>query len=113
MEKKTVEAFLSNFKEKKQIWGVLFLGRKKNFNTLALLELRPIERERVLDSLCAEDYSQGPVPEDWYGGKEMWIFGKQVKGHEIYIKITLGAAGTNTICISFHVAEYPMKYPFK
>ena len=108
-----VEDFLKSFKEKKKIWGVLFLGRDKNFNTLSSLEIRPVDREQVLDNLTAEDYSEGPLPEDWYGSKEMWVFGKVVKGQEIYIKITLGAEGSNTICISFHIAAHPMVYPFK
>ena len=30
----------------------------------------------------------------------------------IYIKITLGK-GASALCISFHIAEHPMNYPFK
>ena len=44
---------------------------------------------------------------------EMWVFGKDVKEREIYIKIMLGCADSQTICISFHIAEYPLSYPFK
>ncbi len=112
-KKREVEAFLTNFKEKKKIWGIFFLGREKNFNTLSSLEMRPVDREQVLDDLTTEDYSEGPKPEDWYGSKEMWVFGKKIKNQEIYIKITLGVEGTNTICISFHTAEHPMTYPLK
>lgn len=39
--------------------------------------------------------------------------GKDVKGHEVYIKITLGLPNSSTICISFHIAEHKMNYPFK
>ena len=60
-----------------------------------------------------EDYSQGPLEERMYGGVAMWIFGKDVKKNEVYIKITMGFAGGSVICISFHAAEYPMRYPFK
>jgi len=108
-----VETFLKRFKEKKKIWGILFMAREKNFHTLALLELRPIERDLVIDNLTLEDYSEGPLPEDWYGSKEMWVFGKKIKDHEIYIKITLGMEGSNAICISFHIAEHTMRYPLK
>ena len=41
------------------------------------------------------------------------VFGKDVKEREVYIKIMLGCAGSQTICISFHIAEYPLSYPFK
>lgn len=112
-KKEEVEVFLKSFKEKKRIWGIFFIGRDKNFNTLTTLEIRPVDREQVLDDLTAEDYSEGPLPEDWHGSKEMWVFGKLVKGNEIYIKITLGAEGSQTICISFHIAEHPMRYPLK
>ena len=44
---------------------------------------------------------------------EMWVFGKDVKEREVYIKITLGYQNGQTICISFHLAEHPMRYPFK
>lgn len=87
--------------------------RGKNFNTLSTLEIRPVDREQVLDSLVAEDFSEGPLPEDWYGSKEMWVFGKTMRETEIYIKITPGAQGAKTICISFHIAEHPMSYPLK
>jgi len=112
-KRKAVEAFLKSFKEKKKILEIFFLNRDKNFDTLTSLEIRPIEREQVIDNLTAEDYSEGPKPEDWYGSKEMWVFGKVIKSHEIYIKITLGAEGSTTICISFHMAERPMAYPLK
>tara|TARA_R110002074_G_scaffold131627_1_gene274276 strand:- start:793 stop:1152 length:360 start_codon:yes stop_codon:yes gene_type:complete len=113
-QREDVEAFLKSFKEKKQIWGILFLdSRAKNFNTLLALDIRPVDREQVLDTLTVKDYSQGPLDEDWHGGKEMWVFGTKMKDTEIYIKITLGALGTQTICISFHTAEHPMQYPFK
>jgi hypothetical protein len=51
--------------------------------------------------------------EDFHGSKQMWVFGKEVKQREVYIKITMGFPGTSTICISFHISEHPMKYPFK
>ena len=112
--RKEVEGFLKDFKEKKKIWGVYFLDdRGKNFETLAVLDIRPVYREQVLDELIADDYSDGPLSEDWHGGKEMWVFGKTINKKEIYIKITLGAPATNTICISFHLAAHPMNYPLK
>ena len=95
-------------------WDVLFRDdRGKNSNTLIELELPPIERKKVLDSLKIENYSDGPIEEKLYGGSDMWIFGKDVKGKEIYIKITMGSFGNSVICISFHIAEYAMQYPLK
>jgi hypothetical protein len=60
--KDEVSEFLKFFKEKMKIWDVLFRDdRGKNTQTLADLELRPIDRKRILEKLVIEDYSQGPL----------------------------------------------------
>ena len=64
-------------------------------------------------SLKWNDYSEGPITDELNHHGEMWVFGKDVKGSEIYIKITMGRPDSHTICISFHKAEYPMSYPLK
>lgn len=111
---KEVEAFLREFKNKMTFWDVLFRDdRGKNTQALIDLELRPIDRKKILEQLTAIDFSQGPLAENLYGGADMWVFGKTIKGQEVYIKITLGAFGASVICISFHLAEHPMNYPFK
>jgi hypothetical protein len=109
-----IRAFLQDFHVKMNIWGVVVRDdRGKNAQTLLDLEITKDFRNKVLKSLVVEDYSEGPLPEKLYGGAEMWVFGKLVKGKEIYIKITMGIAGAQVICISFHIAEHPIKYPCK
>ena len=109
-----VEKFLKDFKIKMKIWSVLFLDdRSKNFRALAELGIMASEREKVIADLEVNDYSEGPLKESMLGLNEMWVFGKVVKGNEVYIKICLGHPGTSTICISFHIAEFKMKYPYR
>jgi len=109
-----VELFLKEFHTKMKIWNVVFRDdRGKNTQTLADLELLPIDRNKILENLKPTDYSEGPTTENLYGSRDMWVFGKEVKNYKIYIKITLGYAGASVICISFHIAEYPMNYPLK
>lgn len=109
-----IEAFLKEFKTKMEIWPVLFRDdRGKNSQALAILEITAKAREKILQELTIRDYSEGPKDEKLYGGSAMWIFGKMIKKQEVYIKITLGAMGSSVICISFHLAEYKMNYPFK
>lgn len=109
-----VSKFLKDFKEKMKIWSVLFRDdRGKNAQTLADLEIRPIDRDKVLENLKIEDYSEGPLEDTLYKGADMWVFGKDVKKNEIYIKISIGYAGAGVICISFHIAEHNINYPFK
>lgn len=112
--KNLVEAFLNTFKTKLSIWGVLIrYDRQKNVQTIADLEIREADVKSILAKLDVRDYADGPLHDTVYGGAEMWVFGKEVKDYEIYIKITLGMPNSQTVCISFHFAEYPMSYPFK
>lgn len=108
-----VEHFLKSFQDKRRTFQITFIDRPKNKQAMLALELRAIDREKYIDQLQVDDFSRGPFPEDWYGSKEMWEFGMEIKGQEVYIKICLGAPNSNVICISFHIAEYKMNFPFK
>ncbi len=113
--KEEVESFLERLKVKAGIYDIIYEDdRPKNVQTLATLELKPFERDDIIKNLSVKDYSEGPKPEEFFGGdSEMYVFGKLVKNQEIYIKITLGKSNSSVICISFHIAEHPMDYPFK
>ena len=109
-----VKAFLDQFNIKAQVFGIRFRNdREKNKETMRLLALTPFQREVIVKTLQAEDYVEGPVIDLLNKEGEMWVFGKDVKGREVYIKITLGNENGQTICISFHIAEHPLVYPFK
>ncbi|XAZ82113.1 hypothetical protein A6C57_28115 (plasmid) [Fibrella sp. ES10-3-2-2] len=107
-----VSRFLSDFKVKLDVCDVVYLNREKNLQALADLDIRPFERTAYLRSLAVEHYYRGPHP-DQAGISDLWEFGVQVKGKEVYIKIQLGSPNHSTICISFHTAEFPMTYPYK
>jgi hypothetical protein len=82
--KQQVDAFLRDFKQKSKIWGIVFRDdRGKNAQTLLDLELRPIDRSRIIEKLEVKDYIEGPVHDKL------------------------------NICISFHVAEHTISYPLK
>lgn len=112
--KKQVEKFLEEFSLKIKIFGIRFRDdRAKNQNALLELGITPAQRMNVIVNLESIDYSDGPVLDALNNEGEMWVFGKDVKGVEVYIKISLGKPNSRTICISFHKAEHPMSYPFK
>ena len=109
-----VATFLNDFKEKMKFWDVLFRDdRGKNTQALVDLEIRPIERNAILNAIETRDYSEGPLEEKMYGGEDMWVFGKTIKKKEVYIKITIGPMGSSVICISFHLAQHKINYPLK
>lgn len=112
--KEQVEDFLKRLKEKIKVFDIIFRDdRGKNLQTLATLEITPTYRKQVILNIETDDYSEGPIVDTLNMMGEMWVFGKDVKGHEVYIKITLGYPNSSTICISFHIADHPMNYPFK
>ena len=109
-----VKAFLDLFNIKAQVFGIRFRNdREKNREALLQLDITPMQRELIVKNLQVQDYVEGPVIDELNKSGEMWVFGKDVKEREVYIKITLGYENGQTICISFHIAEHPLKYPFK
>ena len=111
--KEEVQRFLYQMREKVKVFGIIYRDdRGKNAQTLIDLEITPKYRDNVFVNLTVDDYSYGPVIDTLNQCGEMWVFGKDVKGQEVYIKITLGKS-SSALCISFHIAEYPMNYPFK
>ena len=109
-----VQRFLEQFNAKVKIYGIIFRDdRQKNREALQQLEITPLQRELIVKNLQVQDYVEGPIIDLLNQQGEMWVFGKDVKGREVYIKITLGYQNGQTICISFHIAEHPMQYPFK
>ncbi len=114
LKRDEVQRYLEEFHVKMKVFGIIFRDdRGKNQEALEKLDIRPGERRSIIEALRVEDYVAGPVDDMLNKMGAMWVFGKVVKGHEIYIKIMISPFGEQTICISFHLAEFPMKYPFK
>jgi hypothetical protein len=112
--KEQVALFLKEFQTKMKIFGLLFRDdRGKNQQALEELEIVPSFRKIIIENLSVEDYVQGPVIDELNRLGEMWVFGKDVKNREVYIKIMIIDTTSQTICISFHLAEHPLIYPFK
>lgn len=107
-----IQQFLNDFHLKMGIWGIVFRDdRGKNTQSLLDLEITKAERNRILTALKISDYSEGPNEDTLNNAADMWVFGKTIKGKEIYIKITMGICNSQVICISFHVASHQMNYP--
>ena len=112
--KENVEQYLKELKFKIVMWGILIRDdRSKNAQSLHDLEIPPNQRKEIISQLILEDYYQGPLEEKMHGILPMWVFGKTIKGKEIYIKISMGIPNSQAICISFHLAEHTIVYPFK
>lgn len=114
-KKQSVQEFLSGYRAAaKESFSLIH--RPQNMATLKQLGM---DKTGCLDqilSLTVEDYCKGPEDDRDKGkGGEFWFFGKRIEGHEVYIKLKLVEIGgkKEALCISFHIAEYKMSYPFK
>lgn len=109
-----VERFLNDFHQKVKVFDILFWDeRDKNAKTLTELGITAVERKEIVKTITVDDYSEGPIKNLLNRLGDLWVFGKDVNGQEVYIKISYGLPNRSTICVSFHIAEYPMKYPYK
>lgn len=112
--KDEVNRFLAQFHTKAKIFGITYFGgREKNMNTLAELGITAKFRDDIVKQLSTEDFYKGPEPNVQNNLGDMWVFGKIINSKDVYIKITLGLTNNSAVCMSFHIAERPIKYPFK
>lgn len=94
--------------------GVHIVPRAETRPTLALLGMTKGSLEELLLGLSVADYCRGPEADrDRLGS--IWVFGREIEGHEVYIKLKVVQVEGRRIakCISFHLAKYPLKYPHR
>lgn len=113
-KKEAVRQFLREFKQIATAGrGIDIVDRRKNMESLATLGLTKKNcREEIL-GLSMQDYCDGPKPDKDRPG-EIWEFGKLIEGKEVYIKLKIAPVEGVKLakCISFHVAEGPLCFPF-
>jgi len=115
-DKDTVRAFLRRFKEVAANHGIHIVDREETDRTLISLGFTRANCKEEIMALSVLDYSSGPDPDfSRPGSARMWVFGKDIDGQEIYIKIKVaeGEFRDSAVCISFHFSEEPLYYPFK
>lgn len=112
--KAEVEQFLEELKDKIKFFDIRFRPRDKNLQGLADLDIMASKRLQCIMNLRAEDYYAGPK-NDTYDANlpDYYEFGIQIKGIEVYIKISKGLANKAADCMSFHPAEFTITYPLK
>lgn len=113
-----VVEFLNLFKACLQLdtWHVR--QREKNSRAQIDLQLTENERRDILLQIKADDYVDGPKPDDTDASKEVWEFGKDVAGTEVYIKLRViedprKSHVHHALVWSFHPAEHRLRYPLR
>lgn len=94
--------------------GLDIVSRKENIKALADLGLTKKNCKHEIISLSVSDYCEGPKPDKDKPGY-IWVFGKEIDGKEVYIKLKIARVGKEKIakCISFHTANYPLSFPYQ
>lgn len=109
-----IQKFLNDFHQKVEIFDIIILNdREKNAKTQAELGLSPNAQREIIKEIQVDDYSEGPIKNILNTWGDLWVFGKDVNEQEVYIKIAYGRPNSKAICVSFHIAEFPMNYPYK
>jgi hypothetical protein len=113
-----VVEFLNLFKGCVMLNRLTVKSREKNRQALIDLGVTPEQRRDLLLGLTPEDYHAGPKPDDTDDQKEVWEFGKDMAGTEVYIKLRVVQDPRKQTVFhatvwSFHPPEYPMRYPLR
>ncbi|MDP6542555.1 MAG: hypothetical protein QGH60_01105 [Phycisphaerae bacterium] len=113
-----VVEFLNLFKGCVTLGALHVKGREVNTQALIDLGMTSNERKETLLALEPENYVCGPAPDDTDENKEVWVFGKEAHGTEVYIKLRVvedprKQGADRAMVWSFHPAEHSMKYPLR
>ena len=108
-----VKEFLKEFKRLVSQNKYRIVDRDKTMETIAQLGVDYEFIKETLLKLIPTDYCSGPEEDRDCKGEYLWIFGKTVDKEEIYIKLKIIEDEEYGKCISFHIAEKKLKYPFK
>ena len=107
-----IRDFLHAFKRIAAKSGIYVIPRDKNKQALADLELTAKNRFETIMSLSVLDYCRGPEPDRDKPGY-IWEFGRILEGMPVYIKLKVADIDRGQIatCISFHAADFPLRFP--
>lgn len=110
--------FLNLFKTVTDLGFFKVKDREKNTQALLRLGISGNERREIILGLTPEDYVAGPKPDDTNPTRDVWEFGRDVEGMEVYIKLRVARDPRKqtvyrALVWSFHPAEYPMRYPLR
>lgn len=109
-----VEQFLQQIRTKIDVFDIVFTPRSKNDQGPLDVEITALERKNTILSLTCKNYMSGPNKDTNDTRRpDYYEFGVIIKGKEVYIKLSHGFENKPVICMSFHIAEYKITYPFK
>lgn len=102
--------FLVGFKKAINNTGLELIPRRINLDTIARLGLTIKQVREIIQDLKYSNYSSGPKLDQDGSIGEIWVFGYDLAGEMLYIKLKL--ASDKAKCLSFHKAELKIPLPY-
>ena len=113
--KNEVDDYLRRVRKLVDAGNALLIGRPKNLDALVDMGMSKVAVIRQVASLSATDYCSGPDADKDREGQYCWVFGREIGNVDVYIKLVIEdlAGGRQRLkVLSFHQAEWAMRYPF-
>jgi len=109
-----VKEFLVKVKAPLKQGSFDFIPRRKNMDSIKSSGLTIKHIKEIINKLSYKNYSKGPLMDTGHNRQGyVWEFGYKIEGKEFYIKLKTEERNGYLclICLSFHEAEFPLKYP--
>ncbi|MCM1181283.1 MAG: hypothetical protein NC347_13590 [Clostridium sp.] len=90
-------------------------GKEQYSTPYTLLDLNYDSSDvaECLKELTISEYSETLVDKDDLNPPLLFVFGKEILGRQIYIKLKIkGNQTRHVLCVSFHYAEERMRFPY-
>jgi len=110
-----IDMFLCKARELLNSNSFDLVPRKKNIDSIKSSGLTIKHVKDIIHDLSYKNYYRGPTSDFGYGREGyVWEFGYNVDGIEFFIKLKIEErlGRQCLICLSFHVAKYPLDYPY-
>jgi hypothetical protein len=89
--------------------------RDKNIRDMATINFTTDDCRNEIMNLNYTNYESGPTDERDPNHKgTFWIFGKCINSYDFYIKLKIALKNgiEKVACLSFHIAEHPLRKPY-
>lgn len=91
-------------------------GEDRKYSTQYTLLDLDYDVSDVVDRLCeltVEEYSESLVDKDDQNPLMLFVFGKNINNKLVYVKLKIKGTGQKfVLCVSFHYAKAPMRFPY-
>ena len=107
-----ITEFLKKFKHV-LTQGFIIIPRNDYKLTCSYLGITISDVKDTISQLTYKDYVNGPEKDKGKPGNMIWEFGVHMQGQDIYIKLSDDFSFNRAKCLSFHIAAYSFKFPYK